>query len=116
MFISVLTVFVTSCFHHTAMPVPTLTVEPSLSPVFAGEKVTLTCVIQPSSGWTYEWYKPWWFLTSETNTYTISRATVSDQGEYKCSGVRKTNRKSDNSNIVQFTVRGKVIILDFIKT
>ena len=110
MFISVLTViFFTSCFHHTAMPVPTLTVEPSLSPVFAGEKVTLTCVIQPSGGWRYEWYKGWRSLVPKSNTYTISRATVSDQGEYKCLGVRKTNRKSYYSNIVQLTVRGKVI-------
>ncbi|XP_031440365.1 Fc receptor-like protein 5 isoform X2 [Clupea harengus] len=91
----------------TAMPVPTLTVEPALSSVFAGETVTLTCVIQPSGGWTYEWYKGWMFLASETNTYTISRATVSDQGEYKCLGVRKTNRKSYYSNIVQLTVRAR---------
>ncbi|XP_031440617.1 Fc receptor-like protein 5 [Clupea harengus] len=89
----------------TAMPVPTLTVEPSLSSVFAGETVTLTCVIQPSGGWRYEWYKGWRSLVPKSNTYTISRATVSDQGEYKCSGVRKTNRKSYNSNIVQLTVR-----------
>ena len=89
------------------MPVSTLTVEPSLSPVFAGEKVTLTCVIQPSSGWRYEWYKDWRSLASETNTYTISRATVSDQGEYICSGVKEANMKSYHSNIVQlFTVRG----------
>ena len=88
------------------MNLPTLTVEPSLSSVFAGEKVTLTCVIQPSSGWRYEWYKGWRFLVSKSNTYTISRATVSDQGQYKCSGVRERNRKSYNSNIVQLTVRG----------
>ncbi|XP_076144466.1 basement membrane-specific heparan sulfate proteoglycan core protein-like [Alosa pseudoharengus] len=86
-----------------AFPVPTLTVQPS--PVFTGETVTLTCGIQPSSGWTYQWNILGSIKPSETNTYTINRATVSDQGEYWCYGVRERSRKSTYySSTVQFTV------------
>ncbi|KAG5261120.1 hypothetical protein AALO_G00300250, partial [Alosa alosa] len=86
-----------------AFPVPTLTVQPS--PVFTGETVTLTCGIQPSSGWTYQWNILGSIKPSETNTYIISRATVSDQGEYWCYGVRDRSRKSTYySSTVQFTV------------
>ncbi|XP_076144978.1 basement membrane-specific heparan sulfate proteoglycan core protein-like [Alosa pseudoharengus] len=86
-----------------AFPVPSLTVQPS--PVFTGETVTLTCGIQPSSGWTYQWNILGSIKPSETNTYTISRATVSDQGEYWCYGVRERSRKSTYySSTVQFTV------------
>ncbi|XP_062371975.1 Fc receptor-like protein 5 [Sardina pilchardus] len=90
----------------TDFPVPSLTVQPS--PVFTGEAVTLTCVIQPSTGWTYAWDKPLSSTASETIThiYTISRASVFDQGEYKCSGVRDGSRKSSPySNTVQLIVR-----------
>ncbi|XP_076144976.1 Fc receptor-like protein 5 [Alosa pseudoharengus] len=89
----------------TAFPMPTLTVQPSH--VFTGETVTLTCAIQPSIGWTYQWDILGSIRTSEpnSNTFTISRATVSDQGEYWCSGVRKRSRKSSPfSNTVQLTV------------
>ncbi|XP_076159897.1 Fc receptor-like protein 2 [Alosa pseudoharengus] len=87
---------------------PELTVQPSR--VFSGETVTLTCAIQPSSGWTYKWFKRGLYglmslKTSETNTYTISRATMSDQGEYRCYGVRESSGiHSPHSNTVQITV------------
>ncbi|XP_076144969.1 hemicentin-2-like isoform X2 [Alosa pseudoharengus] len=88
-----------------AFPLPTLTVQPN--PVFTGESVTLTCGIQPSLGWSYAWDKLLSSRVSETNsnTLTISRATVSDQGGYTCSGVREGSRKtSPYSNTVQLTV------------
>ncbi|XP_076158608.1 high affinity immunoglobulin gamma Fc receptor I-like isoform X2 [Alosa pseudoharengus] len=99
-----------------AFPKPELTVQPSH--VFSGETVTLTCAIQPSSGWTYAWYKHMryrWLLlkASETNTYTISRATMSEQGEYKCSGVRESSWTSaPQSNTVQITVEDGDVILE----
>ncbi|XP_076144974.1 Fc receptor-like protein 5 isoform X2 [Alosa pseudoharengus] len=89
------------------MPVPTLTVEPSLTPVFTGETITLTCGIQPSTGWTYAWDKPWssTVSTPNSNTYIINRATVPDQWGYMCYGVRKGSRTfSPYSNTVQLTV------------
>ncbi|XP_041937651.1 B-cell receptor CD22-like [Alosa sapidissima] len=88
-----------------ACPEPELTVQ--TSHVFTGETVTLTCAIQPTRHWTYVWYKHglYLFKTSETNTYTISRATMSDQGEYMCYGLRESSGTySPQSNTVQITV------------
>ncbi|XP_076144984.1 low affinity immunoglobulin gamma Fc region receptor III-B-like isoform X2 [Alosa pseudoharengus] len=95
-----------------SVTVPTLTVHPS--PVFSGESVTLTCGIQPSTGWTYQWDIPGSSRDFETNTsfYTISEATVSDQGEYKCYGVRERSRKTSYSNTVQLTVEDGNVILE----
>ncbi|XP_062373240.1 basement membrane-specific heparan sulfate proteoglycan core protein-like [Sardina pilchardus] len=84
-----------------SFPVPTLTVQ--RSPVFTGETVTLTCGIQPSTGWSYRWNR---HQSSKVNTYTISEATLSHQGEYKCYGVRDRSWKSSHySNTVQLTVK-----------
>ncbi|XP_076120709.1 Fc receptor-like protein 5 [Alosa pseudoharengus] len=71
------------------LPLATLTVEPQ-SPVFTGETVTLECVIESLSGWTYKWYKesnrtP----VSEGNTFTINGATASHKGQYWCQGERR---------------------------
>ncbi|XP_076139823.1 basement membrane-specific heparan sulfate proteoglycan core protein-like [Alosa pseudoharengus] len=71
------------------LPLATLTIEPQ-SPVFTGETVTLNCVIESLSGWTYKWYKgssrtP----VSEGNTFTINGATESHKGQYWCQGERR---------------------------
>ncbi|XP_076144975.1 Fc receptor-like protein 2 [Alosa pseudoharengus] len=71
------------------LPLATLTVEPQ-SPVFTGENVTLKCVIESLSGWTYKWYKessrtP----VSEGNTFTIRGAAESHKGQYWCQGERR---------------------------
>ncbi|XP_076144980.1 sialoadhesin-like isoform X2 [Alosa pseudoharengus] len=71
------------------LPLATLTVEPQ-SPVFTGETVTLKCVIESLSGWTYKWYKessrtP----VSEGNTFNIRGAAESHKGQYWCQGERR---------------------------
>ncbi|XP_042566484.1 basement membrane-specific heparan sulfate proteoglycan core protein-like isoform X2 [Clupea harengus] len=72
-----------------ALPLATLTVEPH-SPVFTGETVTLKCVIESLSGWTYWLYKwPSNAPVSEGNTFTISGATESQKGQYWCQGERR---------------------------
>ncbi|XP_062387729.1 uncharacterized protein LOC134076609 [Sardina pilchardus] len=85
-------------------PLATLTVEPQ-SPVFIGETVTLKCVIESLSGWTYKWYKgssstP----VSEGNTFTISGATESHKGQYWCQGERRDRPKSQPSGILTLDV------------
>ncbi|KAL0985635.1 hypothetical protein UPYG_G00159750 [Umbra pygmaea] len=74
-----------------ALPVATLTVSPN--PVYAGEKVTLTCSVGSYSDWTgYEWYKVNSKNTvskvdySTGDTLTISSDTVGNYGYYKCRG------------------------------
>ncbi|KAL0153273.1 hypothetical protein M9458_051448, partial [Cirrhinus mrigala] len=65
------------------LPTPTLTVTPN-SPVFTGETVTLTCVIEYYSYSTYQWYKSYTYLqmtdrhTVNGNTLTIRGANESD--------------------------------------
>ncbi|XP_048091587.1 high affinity immunoglobulin gamma Fc receptor I-like [Alosa alosa] len=70
------------------LPLATVTVEPQ-SPVFTGEMVTLKCVIESLSGWTYKWYKgPSRTPVSEGNTFTIRGAAESHKGQYWCQGER----------------------------
>ncbi|XP_062387681.1 sialoadhesin-like [Sardina pilchardus] len=85
------------------LPLTTLTVVPQ-SPVFTGETVTLTCVIESLSGWTYKWYKgSSSVLVSKVNTYTISGAAESHKGQYWCQGERtgrpSTSQPSGNTTL-----------------
>ncbi|XP_045069735.1 obscurin-like [Coregonus clupeaformis] len=75
----------------TALPKATLTVKPN--PVFPGETVTLTCSVGSDSSWSYQWYKDRNDNVVSQSGYsnigvshTISRAGVSDQGQYWCEG------------------------------
>ncbi len=71
----------------TDLPRSTLTVTPD-SPVFTGETVNLTCVIESYSNWRYEWYKDRVMLQTSVNrdTLTIRGVNESDQGQYWCRG------------------------------
>ncbi|XP_076144461.1 Fc receptor-like protein 3 [Alosa pseudoharengus] len=75
--------------HMMPLPKAKLTAEPQ-SPVSTGTMVTLTCVIESHSNWTYKWYKDKKNnLVIEGNNFTITRATDSDEGTYWCQGVRR---------------------------
>ncbi|XP_058874337.1 Fc receptor-like protein 5 [Acipenser ruthenus] len=77
------------------LPQTTLTLEPPFPEIFTGETVTLRCGVEGgSAGWKYLWYKD-----SEVtpvlqtagcsitgDSYTITAAAVSDQGQYCCRG------------------------------
>ncbi|KAF4111616.1 hypothetical protein G5714_008647 [Onychostoma macrolepis] len=85
-------------------PRSTLTVTPD-SPVFTGETVNLTCVIESNhSDWRYEWFKDSVMLqtsdryTVNRDTLTIRGATESDQGQYWCRGQRDERPKSSRSS------------------
>eukprot|EP00063_Salmo_salar_P036766 XP_014011601.1 PREDICTED: titin-like isoform X2 [Salmo salar] len=95
----------------TALPEPTLTVEPN--PVFPGETVTLTCSVESDSIWNYQWYKDRndnvvsqsVRHTITGDTLTISRVTESDQGLYWCQGERRSRPTSSQpSNVITLTV------------
>ncbi|KAM9401124.1 basement membrane-specific heparan sulfate proteoglycan core protein-like [Salvelinus alpinus] len=95
----------------TALPKATLTVEPN--PVFPGETVTLTCSVGSDSIWNYQWYKDWNDNVVSQSGYsnigvshTISRADVSDQGQYWCEGNRVSRPTSSQpSNAITLTVK-----------
>ncbi|KAF4111732.1 hypothetical protein G5714_008763 [Onychostoma macrolepis] len=93
-------------------PRSTLTVTPD-SPVFTGETVTLTCVIESNhSDWRYEWHKDSVMLqtsdgyTVNRDTLTIRGANESDQGQYWCRGQRDERPQSSQSSSVSLSVTG----------
>ncbi|XP_062371981.1 basement membrane-specific heparan sulfate proteoglycan core protein-like [Sardina pilchardus] len=98
----------TKCIQSCPTGLPAkLTVEPQ-GPVFIGETVTLTCEIEFLSGWTYKWYRGL-HLVSETekNTFSISGAGYSDEGQYWCRGKRRDRpTASETSAIIFIAIQG----------
>ncbi len=81
------------------------------SPVFTGETVNLTCVIESYSNWRYEWYKDSVMLQTSVNrdTLTIRGVKESDQGQYWCRGQRDERPKSSqSSSAVNISVTGEL--------
>ncbi|XP_062371793.1 immunoglobulin superfamily member 1 [Sardina pilchardus] len=86
----------------TALPRATLTVQPQ-PPVFTGETVTLKCVIESLSGWTYEWYmgpSTNQVFQSEGNSFIISGFKESHAGQWWCKGQWKHRPLSVHSNTI----------------
>ncbi len=86
------------------------------SPVFTGETVNLTCVIESHNDWRYEWYKDTnnSVMLQTSDRYTVNRdtltirgATESDQGQYWCRGQRDERpQSSQESNQINLSVNG----------
>uniref|UniRef100_A0A9J8B8K0 Ig-like domain-containing protein n=1 Tax=Cyprinus carpio carpio TaxID=630221 RepID=A0A9J8B8K0_CYPCA len=98
------------------LPRSTLTVTPD-SPVFTGETVNLTCVINSNhSDWRYEWYKGGnnSVMLQTSERYTIDRdtlnirgATESDQDQFWCRGQRDERpNSSQESERINLSVNG----------
>ncbi|XP_029522413.2 Fc receptor-like protein 5 isoform X2 [Oncorhynchus nerka] len=96
----------------TALPKATLNITPN--PAYTGETVTLTCSVGSDSGWSYKWYKgnakKVVTLSGRHSTtgatFTISRATESDQGLYWCQGeIQSRSISSIISDPVTITVK-----------
>ncbi|KAM9401128.1 basement membrane-specific heparan sulfate proteoglycan core protein-like [Salvelinus alpinus] len=66
---------------------PTATLSSDKEDVFTGDSVTLTCTVE-SPGWKFYWYRhrpdstP--VATTSVYSYTLSRVSVSDGGQYWC--------------------------------
>ncbi len=96
------------------------------SPVFTGETVNLTCVIESHSNWRYEWFKgnienPMSqtsdHYTVNENTLNIVKAVASDQGRYWCRGQRHERPKSSQfSSAVYLSVTGELNIIVLINS
>ncbi|XP_029522405.2 Fc receptor-like protein 5 isoform X1 [Oncorhynchus nerka] len=95
-----------------ALPKATLNITPN--PAYTGETVTLTCSVGSDSGWSYKWYKgnakKVVTLSGRHSTtgatFTISRATESDQGLYWCQGeIQSRSISSIISDPVTITVK-----------
>ncbi|XP_063049230.1 Fc receptor-like protein 3 [Engraulis encrasicolus] len=101
----------------TDLPTPTVSVKPE-GPVFTGETVTMTCVIESLGGWTYQWYKGSSRVpVSEGNTFTITSAAESDEGQYWCQGKRRQRPKtSQRSSSITLDVKESKPQLTFTKS
>ncbi len=86
-------------------------------PVFSGETVNLTCVIESHSDWRYEWNKDTnnSVMLQSSDRYTVNRdtltirgATESDQGQYWCRGQRDGRpSSSQESNRINLSDNGE---------
>ncbi|XP_050959833.1 carcinoembryonic antigen-related cell adhesion molecule 5-like [Labeo rohita] len=94
-------------------PTSTLTVTPD-SPVFTGETVNMTCVIESYSDWRYEWYKGNRYnsvilqtserFTVNGDTLIIKGVITYDQDQYWCTGQRDKRPNKSQSSTVSFIV------------
>ncbi|KAL0153243.1 hypothetical protein M9458_051418 [Cirrhinus mrigala] len=67
-------------------PKPELTSDPA-GAALTGNTVTLTCRMDPSTGWDFYWYKHtnnYETKKTETNSYRVKIDSVSDGGQYWC--------------------------------
>ncbi|RXN15259.1 Fc receptor 5 [Labeo rohita] len=73
-------------------PKPELTSDPA-GAALTGNTVTLTCRMDPSTGWDFYWYKHTLnpeTKKTETNSYRVKIDSVSDGGQYWCRAGRGT--------------------------
>uniref|UniRef100_A0A672MYW6 Si:cabz01036006.1 n=1 Tax=Sinocyclocheilus grahami TaxID=75366 RepID=A0A672MYW6_SINGR len=105
----------------TDLPRPTLTVTPDS--VFAGERVSLKCVINSDHrDWRYEWYKYRTDVSKRNtgNILTIERSETSDAGQYTCKGhIDGRSVSSHSSFAVYLSVKGEfniifIILLNYV--
>ncbi|MGH0185787.1 UNVERIFIED_CONTAM: hypothetical protein FKN15_018958 [Acipenser sinensis] len=105
------------------LPQTTLTLEPPFPEICTRETVTLRCGVKGgSAGWKYLWYKdsedtpvPQTAGRSITgDSYTITAAAVSDQGQYCCRGQRGDqplySQLSDKVILTVSDVRPKAVL------
>uniref|UniRef100_A0A3B4X8K7 Ig-like domain-containing protein n=1 Tax=Seriola lalandi dorsalis TaxID=1841481 RepID=A0A3B4X8K7_SERLL len=83
----------------------TVTLQPSSSLIYSGEKITVRCEMQGGgdTGWTYEWRTPSSNNPPSHSEYTISRATESHSGDYSCRG-RRDYYLTEWSQVMRLTV------------
>ncbi|XP_065142437.1 Fc receptor-like protein 5 isoform X1 [Paramisgurnus dabryanus] len=69
-----------------SMPTISLKQDPEYPAIYTGEQVRFTCSIteQTSPPWTYQWKKDNTEVSSGSQTYTISSATMLHKGSYTC--------------------------------
>ncbi|KAM3617505.1 uncharacterized protein V6R79_007280 [Siganus canaliculatus] len=72
---------------YDKIPKPTIRKSPTLNPMYVGETVTFTCLVDEGSDWAYQWNKDGQPLAESGNAITI-RLDSSRQGKYSCEANR----------------------------
>ncbi|XP_062305942.1 basement membrane-specific heparan sulfate proteoglycan core protein-like [Osmerus eperlanus] len=71
---------------------PTATLQSDQTDIYTGDRVTLTCAVEGSSGWTFYWYRhttdsdP--VTSADESTYSFTPGSVSEGGQFWCRGGR----------------------------
>lgn len=105
-------------FSVSGLPKVSISIKPE-TPIYIGETVTLECVTDSRSDWSYTWFKgspqteaiPTDRQSKDGNILTIRDASELDQDEYWCQGERwKSNTSSLMSDPVYLTVSGELSV------
>ncbi|XP_067118040.1 Fc receptor-like protein 5 [Osmerus mordax] len=76
----------------TVKAVPTATLQSHQTDIYTGDRVTLTCAVEGSSGWTFSWYRHTTDSDPVTSagwsTYSFNPGSVSEGGQFWCRGGR----------------------------
>lgn len=70
------------------LPKPTVTRSSSLNPTFLGESHTLTCKLDVSSGWEYEWTRNGEMIQVVSKMYFMPSVDHEKSGQYQCKAKR----------------------------
>ncbi|XP_054905536.1 titin [Poeciliopsis prolifica] len=89
---------------YDKLPTPTLSTEPSFTPMYVGETVKLKCTVDVSSGWSYHWYKDGSNLNKSGKELSIV-LNLSDNGRYSCEARRGDKTSTGRSTEKQLDVR-----------
>lgn len=83
-------------------PKPSLSKDPVFKSMYVGETLTLSCKVNVSSGWIYQWYKGEQNIHHDNETYTMKLST-SNGGIYWCKATRGAKTVTESSNqVAQF--------------
>lgn len=94
--------------HLGNKPKPSMTQNPNIDKLYAGESVSFECKIEHSSGWEYYWYKDGKELPVPNSMYSINDAKLSSNGMYKCMARRnKTMYYTEYSDGRLLTISGE---------
>ncbi|KAM6949171.1 titin-like [Aplochiton taeniatus] len=78
----------------TALPTAGLTISPN--PAYSGETVTLTCIVESGSRWSYRWFRGSREIKESQSAVIIVTADESVQGQYHCQGNKYLRPKSSS--------------------
>ncbi|KAG7221426.1 hypothetical protein INR49_017240, partial [Caranx melampygus] len=85
-----------------------MSLQPNWPLIFPGETVTLSCGINGggSTEWEYEWSKPKSSTVSTNLEYSVVTASVSNSGNYRCMGKKKSDLYSSTewSSVITLVV------------
>uniref|UniRef100_A0A3Q2NZ73 Hemicentin-1-like n=1 Tax=Fundulus heteroclitus TaxID=8078 RepID=A0A3Q2NZ73_FUNHE len=88
---------------YKSLPEPIVRKDRVFDPLYPGETVKLLCIVDVSSGWSYDWYKDGTNLHKTDKEITII-LNLSDKGRYSCTARRGEKTLTGHSSNVTLNV------------